>query len=56
MRNKILGCLVALAAAGRAPSTAEGIAEAGAGLEGVADAELSVPDRSGRRDLTLVLG
>lgn len=55
-RGLLAGKLVSLAAAGSAPSTAEGIAEAGAGLEGVADAELSVPDRSGRRDLTLVLG
>ncbi|ARD42724.1 YaaA family protein [Actinomyces gaoshouyii] len=55
MRGLLAGELIALRAAGRSPSTANGVAEAGAGLEGVADAELSAPDHSGRRDLTLVL-
>ncbi len=54
-RGLLAGELIALRAAGRAPSTANGVAEVGAGLDGVADAELSAPDRSGRRDLTLIL-
>lgn len=55
VRGLLAGELIALRADGRAPSTASGVAEVGAGLAGVADAELSAPDRSGRRDLTLVM-
>lgn len=54
-RGLLAGELIDRRTAGRAPSTANGVAEVGAGLDGVADAELSAPDRLGRRDLTLVL-